>query len=66
MVPYLSSTEIPSNWNKLLERSTEHATEEQYEIANKWLHPQINQQDHKSETYLILGKLFLNKKPMSQ
>ena len=48
-VPYLSSSETPPNWNKLLEHSIEHATEEQHEISDKWLHPQTNQQDHESD-----------------
>ena len=45
MVPYLSSTETPPNWNKLSKHSTEHALEEEQKVSNKCLHPQTNQED---------------------
>ena len=49
MVPYLLSTETPYNWNKILEHSTEYATEQQQQVPDKWLYLQTNQEDQESD-----------------
>ena len=41
-VPYLYNEATPPNWDKLFEHCSEHATDTQEKVSEKWLHPPVN------------------------
>ncbi len=50
MVLYMKKSEVPPNWAKLVEKSSEHITDEDYNLAKTWLFPDANLGDIAMQT----------------
>ncbi len=49
-VPYMKKSEVPPNWSKLVEKSSEQVTYKDYDLAKTWLFPDANSGDIAMQT----------------